>query len=95
MTVGLAGLALSAFWIGLHIDFGLSANTHARMDNSRPVPAPPLPVEIQITTQEPSETVVSADPESVHPPPKSQANEEQALQASMIVTEHSSTQEPS
>jgi len=56
LTLGLGGLALSAFWIGWHLEFGISTDTHARMTNSRLVPILPLASDIQITTQEPLET---------------------------------------
>jgi TolA-binding protein len=92
MTVGLAGLALSAFWIGLQIDFGLSTNTHARMDNSRLLLTTPLPSEIQVTTQESSGTVASATPEISHSPLTFQAKEENATQSSIVSIDTLSTQ---
>ncbi len=94
LTLGLGGLALSAFWIGWHLDFGLSTNTHARMTNSRLVPILPLSSDIQITTQEPLETVVSAAPETVQPPHirTSQAKKDNAVLASIVSTDSSSTQ---
>jgi tetratricopeptide (TPR) repeat protein len=94
LTLGLGGLALSAFWIGWHLDFGFSTNTHARMTNSRLVPILPLSSDIQITTQEPLETVVSAAPETVQPPHirTSQAKKDNAVLASIVSTDSSSTQ---
>jgi len=95
MTVGLAGLALSAFWIGWQLDFGFSTNTHARMTNSRLVPILPLPSDIQITTQEPSETVTSTAPETVQPTQirTAQAKKDNAVLASIASTDSSSTQD--
>ncbi len=61
MTIGLAGLAFSAFWIGGHLDFGLSTNTHARITTSSPMP--PLWSDVQGTTPSTSATVVGAIPE--------------------------------
>ena len=92
MTVGLAGLALSAFWIGWQIDFGLSTNTHARMDDSRPLLSTSLSSEIEVTIQEASGALVSAAPEISHPPPTSQAKEDNASQTSIASTDSSSTQ---
>ena len=95
ISVGLAGLALSAFWIGWQLDFGLSSNTHARMDNSRLTPTTSVPSEIQSTTHEPSEAVVSAALEITRPSPRptSQAKEEHGSQASIVSTDHSSAQD--
>lgn len=98
MAIGLGSLAFSAFWIGLHLDFGLSTNTHALMGNSRPIPTPPLPAEMQSTTQEPPETVVSDKPEIPQPPPPtptSQTNKDHTVQTSLIVTKRSPTQDTS
>lgn len=90
MIFGLAGLALSAFWIGLHLDFGLSTNTHARMDSSPPIRIALVPSEIHTTTQEISETVVAVEPEIAQPAlPMSQAEEENALVTKIGSTNHS------
>lgn len=38
MTVTLSGLAIVAFWIGGHLDFGLTTNTQAQMNDQRSLP---------------------------------------------------------
>lgn len=65
LTLGLGGLALSAYWIGWHLDFDFSANTHARLANSRPAPTTPVPLNVQNTPPQPSETVESNTPEPI------------------------------
>ena len=96
MTVGFAGLALSAFWIGWQLDVGLSTNTHARMNNSRPFPTPSLPAEIQIATQEPPGTAVSAESEVAQPSsPTSQAKEKSTSQTSTIRNDNTLLQDTS
>ena len=67
MTVGIGGLALSTYWIGWHLDFDISPDTHARTTMRHPVPTSPLPLEIEanipkssdimdVTTPEPAQT---------------------------------------
>jgi len=63
MIIGLAGLALSTFWIGGHLDFGLSTNTHALITDSSPMPPLPLQSDVQSTTPATSEIIVAAIPE--------------------------------
>ena len=57
LTLGLGGLALSAYWIGWHLDFGFSAKTYAGLPNSRSVVMTPSLSGIQEAPSTQSETL--------------------------------------
>jgi len=63
IIIGLVGLALSTFWIGGHLDFGLSTNTHALITDSSPMPPFPLQSDVQSTTPATSELIVATTSE--------------------------------
>ena len=63
ITLGFGGLALSAYWVGWHLDFGFSANTHARVGNNHLESLPSLESDVPTFTHTPSESVPATIPE--------------------------------
>ncbi len=63
ITLALGGLAIGAFWIGWHMDFGLAPHTQASINSGVSLPDPPpqepMPVDL------PSENPVAQELESV------------------------------
>ncbi len=63
MTITLGGLAVTAFWLGGHLDFGLATNTQARVNDHRSLPHVPDLFADQGILDHTSNTHVRASPE--------------------------------
>lgn len=68
MTITLGGLAVSAFWIGGHLDFGLATNTQAHMNDRRSLPNAPDLFEDPVLVDQSSETRIAAASEPTQSP---------------------------
>jgi len=80
ITLGLAGLALSAFWVGWQFDFGFSTDTHALGPQRHRLYMDPEPSNDLLSGPNPSDTVAAAEPapQSIPPTPVAQPTQTHA-----------------
>ncbi len=89
MTITLGGLALAAFWIGGHLDFGLATDTQARVNAHRSIPKAPHLPEDPVPVDHSSETLVAAveEPTLFPQSPPTLANNEQRQASASLGTD--------
>lgn len=90
MTITLGGLAVTAFWLGGHLDFGLATNTQARVNDDRSLPHVPDLFEDQEVLDHTSNTHVRASPEPTPFPqsPTTPSNKEQQQASKVLHTDN-------
>jgi TolA-binding protein len=93
MTITLGGLAVAAFWIGGHLDFGLATKTQARANVHRSLPITPHRPEDPTLHEQSSETFAAAVEEPSQFPKKSTTadNNEQTSVSIHMETDSSTT----